>query len=170
MKTREDQRLQDDRDYYRRQAEEARDQISQMYQQQETEAERRRQERQREREKSYREADNWPQALQKQRQLMQREAALEAQDEREMREAAEPPDSLDHYFRDTIDACARALELWPLVAGERQAEVNRLLDQIEQINIGVKLEVARRLQAENHRFAQTADAMRTMTPSEWLDW
>jgi hypothetical protein len=108
----------------------------------------------------YRQASDWPDALEKQIYLCSREVR-EGEDE-----------TVDNFFGNTVAACEKALELWPEVASSKQAEIEELEKKIAAIRDDIRLEVAEKLTAFDPRreFAQLAAQIHDNLLEGFLDW
>ena len=121
-------------------------------------------ERERERHEHYeyemRQAESWPDALQKQIRLCRRE------------DAQNPPvDDDDKFFENCALACKRALEIWHVVEASKQPEIDELEQRIEQIRESIRIEVAEKLELDIcTEGRQIACALRESSPGSFLDW
>lgn len=118
-----------------------------------------------------RSASAWPEALQKQTYLFQREVNLWPADDSDF------PDYKDDHFGPGAEACKRALEIWQEVAAARQNAIEALEDQIQVIKNGIRLEVSEKLLAEGtdkpNGWKSVASAIAQIDEddvSSWLDW
>ena len=107
----------------------------------------------------YRQASNWPEALEKQKCLC-------------ANEAGDGDESVGNYFGNTVAACEKAIELWPSVAASKQAEIDELEKKIAAIRDSIRIEVAEKLIASDPRreFAQLAAQIRDDLLEGFLDW
>jgi len=105
-----------------------------------------------------READTWPEALLKNIPLLRQEI-IEGEPESE-------------YFENSARANEQALAIWKEVAAARKAEIDELQNRIEAIEAEIVEAVATRLEESNGHteWQNVAEMMRTMTPSNFLDW
>lgn len=122
--------------------------------------ERSRKERRAEYEQEQRSASSWPEALQKQAWLCQRE--INQYDTPEMKGYFEPEDG---YFANLVKANEAALKIWHKIAAARQAEIDAIWNSIRN-------QVADELEAESDRseYKQTAQALRDDELENYLDW
>ena len=127
-------------------------------------AEQEREERRREQRERWRyeerQADNWPEAFQKQAMLC-------------WLEHRRYPDDLDyHYFEYTAQANEKALEIWRLVAASKQAELDELQRHIDAVWDTVRNEVAEKLieSSEKREFRMVAEILRDNQLAGYLDW
>lgn len=117
-------------------------------------------------EEHYRQATNWPEALQKQERLLAKEVHLEIDDD---------PDET-HFFSTSRDACALARSMWVEEAAKVAPQLAELQRQIAAIQDEIRNSVADRLEAASTTVGarNVASAMREYnTPedlSEWLNW
>lgn len=107
-----------------------------------------------------RQADNWPEALQKQIHLCSQEVADGGDDE------------VGNFFGNTVVACEKALEIWHGVEASKQAQIDDLQQQIAAIQDSIRTEVADKLDAADQRreFAQVAQQIRNDGLGRFLDW
>lgn len=122
------------------------------------EREQRRSEWKQEWDRNYRTATTWPEALSKQAALSQRETWDEDE---------------TGFFTQTVAACNKALEIWPGIAGKRQAEIEALRAQLAFIQLEIQCEVADELARTNQTpgWNQVALALREDTDlNAWLNW
>jgi len=143
------------------------DELDRAREQQEREERRRDQDR-KERELARREdreyashqADDWPEALQKQIYLCNREVADGGDDE------------VGNFFGNTVAACEKALEIWREVEASKQTEIDELQQRIAAIQDGIRTEVADKLQVADarHEFESVAQQIRDDQLSKFLDW
>jgi hypothetical protein len=113
-----------------------------------------------EREYANRKADNWPDALQKQTCLCNREVTDGGDEE------------VGNFFGNTVIACEKALEIWHEVEASKQAQIDDLQRQIVAIQDSIRTEVADKLDAADQRreFAQVAQQIRDDQLGQFLDW
>lgn len=115
-------------------------------------------------ERNLRSANGWREAIQKQVYLMDREA----------NQWDTPEMGGDNYFRDSRDACKRALEIWPEVEAEIAPEIAELEARLEALRDGIRHKVSQRLMDEaNNRsgWRLTASAIGNEEDYDrWLDW
>lgn len=160
----------DDTDYYRQRAEDMERQLDAEYELQQAAREERHRERREAYEWSMRQADSWPEALEKQARLMADEAHLDEEGERY--------GELDHYFGDGSAACRRALEVWQVEEQTIAPAVEELQRQIAALRDGVRLKVAAQVRQESNgrdSWAQVAGALEEYEEdagalSAWLNW
>jgi len=143
------------------------DELDRVREQQEREERRRDQERKErerarreEREYASRQADDWPDALQKQIYLCNREV-IDGGDE-----------EVGNFFGNTVVACEKALEIWHEVEASKQTQIDDLQQQIATIQDSIRTEVADKLDAADQRreFAQVAQQIRDDGLGQFLDW
>lgn len=124
---------------------------------------RKRREQQRERHEEYEEqmrtASDWPEALQKNITLCQRECAGDNESGQE-------------FWNANIAACETAIALWDDVEKSKQGEIEELERRLAAVRDSIKTEVADRLEKSDARreFKDVATALRDSTPSEFLYW
>ena len=111
-----------------------------------------------------RQADNWPEAFQKQANLCWREHNLFPEEEN--------TEEFDLYFKHLAQANEKALEIWREVAASKKSKLDELQKQIEAVWDEVRNEVADNLIAVNDRleYKSTAEAIRDDQLSGYLDW
>jgi hypothetical protein len=143
------------------------DELDRVREQQEREEHRRDQERKdresarrEEREYASRQADDWPDALQKQIHLCNREVFDGVEEE------------VGNFFGNTVAACEKAVEIWREVEASKQAQIDDLQRQIVAIQDSIRTEVADKLDAADQRreFAQVAQQIRDDQLGQFLDW
>lgn len=160
----------DDAEYYRQQVEDLERQLDAEYKRQEAARESRLQARREAYEWSMRQADTWPEALEKQASLMGSEAYLD-DPEGEYGE-------FDTYFRDGGAACRRALEVWREEEQAIAPEIEALQRQITALRDGVRLKVAAQVREEGNGrdgWLHVAGALEEYEEhpgalSAWLNW
>jgi hypothetical protein len=126
--------------------------------------EQRRKEQKEEQEEALRTANSWPEALHKQITLAGREINWERSNPIE----GEP--SVDPYFLNLKNGSMRAIEIWNVVETENQDRINALKKQIKEIENGIAIEVAQRLETENKDYKQVARSLRNDTPENFINW
>lgn len=106
-------------------------------------------------------AENWPEALQKQIVLFNREAAQ-----------WEADDEPDEFFGPGALACARALEIWREIEQQKRPIIEELEAQIAILIDGIRYETARQLNKESTSVAYrlVSQALLEQTPSSFLYW
>lgn len=143
------------------------DELASVREQQEREQERRDQdrrtrerERREEREHTMRQATDWPDALNKQRVLCQREVNGGGDEE------------IGNFFANTVAACETAIKIWREVLASKQGEIESIEKQISAVRESIRLEVSNKLVAadERNEFAQVAYQIRDDELSNFLDW
>lgn len=120
-------------------------------------------------EANMRTAHTWPEALQKQAYLFQREAADWPEGD------ADFPIEPDDYFGPGAKACERALEIWQDVAAGKEEQIKHLEAAIQAIKDSIRIEVAGKLESESDvaGWQHVAVALREYdddSVSAWLDW
>jgi len=109
-------------------------------------------------------ATTWPEALQKQADLM----AAEAYDD-------DDPGSIGAYFARGELACKSALEIWREEEQKVASEISNLQRKIDLMRVCLRVAVANRLDEEMPDNCSVATAMREVPEtkedlSEWLSW
>lgn len=109
-------------------------------------------------------ASNWPECLQKQAYLMDREAHWD-----------DDPDFKDDWFAPGADACRRALEIWHEVEPTKTEQIRQLEAAIQALRDSIRIEVAGKLEAESDSLSwkQVANALREyddVSCEMWLNW
>lgn len=111
-----------------------------------------------------RQADDWLDALHKQRALFAEEAALWM-----------PDDEDDDWFGPGAEACGRAIEIWSEQAKEVEDEIARLQKQIDELRERIVIRVGYKLGQEDIRpgWIHVADTLKDAAnhdPGLWLQW
>lgn len=111
-----------------------------------------------------RQAETWPEALEKQAALCAREAIHE-----------NPDDEFnnDMFFTDSTKACKRGLAIWNEIAATKQDKIAELQRQLEAIQDEIRLETAQRLATEgdSQGWNQVVHALKDNDDlSNWLNW
>ena len=111
---------------------------------------------------SYRQADSWPEAFQKQANLTWREHNQYPPD----------PDDVDRFFEQTALANEKALEIWHQVSTSKQAKLEELQKQIDAVWDAVRNEVADELikSSDRKEYLYVASAIRDDELAGYLDW
>jgi len=137
-----------------------REQQEREYRHREQEAKDRRAARHEEYEYLSHQANDWPDALNKQIVLCRREVNDGGDEE------------IGNFFGNTILACEKALDIWQFVEAGKQAEIKKLEDKISEIKYSIREEVAKQLEASDSRseFAQVANQIRDDQLASFLDW
>ena len=125
-----------------------------------------RRERQQQYEQSYRNANDWPEALQKQAGLCQREV-FESEGEEDFIGS-----SCNAFWVNTVEACNKAQEIWRVVETRKQSEIELLEKQLAKLRDSIRLETADKLEASDPRneFASVAGSLRDDDIYNFLNW
>lgn len=152
--------------------EQLRDFKRRVEEEQDREREQREQERQQREAQYWLSASNWPDALRKNASRFRAEAVDTEKFYQDFPDARRDEPGMDIWWRDSANACERALELWPEVAAEYAEDIRMLQEKIAKLKADIPLEIAKRMREENQGSGWTSvcSSLEQSDPESFVYW